>query len=195
MRLRFLVELVASAALVISIPTSLCAQTTNSGGLAGTVTDPSSDVVPDALLELKDNAKGTILVTKTDAEGAYLFSFLLPGRYILKVAYQGFKTTEVPVSVLLGPPGTLNVKLAIAPANTTVRVTEEAPLIHADNGDVSTTMTELQVSEIPNPGNDLTYIAQTAPGVVMNTDVGGPEITLGNFFQVWECRELQICLR
>lgn len=181
MRLRVLGLVLIALVLVVSIPANLFAQTTNSGGLAGSVTDPSNDVVPDALLELKDNAKGTILVTKTDAEGAYLFSFLLPGKYNLKVAYQGFKTTEVPVNVLLGPPITLNVKLAIAPANTTVTVTEEAPLIHADNGDVSTTMTELQVSETPNPGNDLTYIAQTVPGVVMNTDQGGPAITLGNF--------------
>jgi hypothetical protein len=118
--------------------------------------------VPDALLELKDNAKGTILVTKTDAEGAYLFSFLLPGKYNLKVTCQGFKTTEVPVKVLLVPPLTLNVKLAIAPASTSITVTGEPPLIYADNGDASTTKTELQVSEIPNPGNDLTYIAQTS---------------------------------
>ncbi len=181
MRLRFLGLVVIALTLLLSISGNLRAQTTNSGGLAGTVTDPSDDVVPGALLELKDNAKGTNLVTKTDAEGAYLFSFLLPGKYILKVAYQGFKTTDVPVNVLLGPPGTLNVKLSIAPISSTLTVTEKAPLIHADNGDASTTMTEQQISEIPNPGNDLTYIAQTAPGVVMNTDQGGPKITLGNF--------------
>ncbi|PYV59935.1 MAG: hypothetical protein DMG98_04235, partial [Acidobacteria bacterium] len=33
-------------------------------------------------------------------------------------------------------------------------------------------MNQKQISEVPNPGNDLTYIAQTAPGVVMNTDNG-----------------------
>ncbi len=43
----------------------------------------------------------------------------------------------------------------------------------AENGDVSATMNQKQVSELPNPGNDLTYIVQTAPGVVMNTDVQG----------------------
>jgi hypothetical protein len=32
-------------------------------------------------------------------------------------------------------------------------------------------MTQKQISELPNPGNDLTYIVQTTPGVVMNTDV------------------------
>jgi hypothetical protein len=27
-------------------------------------------------------------------------------------------------------------------------------------------MNQKQISEVPNPGNDLTYIAQTVPGVV-----------------------------
>lgn len=31
-------------------------------------------------------------------------------------------------------------------------------------------MNQKQISEIPNPGNDLTYIVQTTPGVVMDTD-------------------------
>ena len=69
------------------------------------------------------------------------------------------------------------VTLAIAKGNITVEVTDDAPLIRAENGDVSTTMVQQQISEVPNPGNDLTYIAQTAPGAVMNTDAQ----TYGNF--------------
>jgi hypothetical protein len=34
-------------------------------------------------------------------------------------------------------------------------------------------MNMTQISEVPNPGNDLTYIAQTAPGAIMNTDTIG----------------------
>ena len=56
-------------------------------------------------------------------------------------------------------------------STTSVTVTAEAPLLHAENGDVSATVNQKQLSEVPNPGNDLTYIVQTAPGVVMNTDV------------------------
>lgn len=54
-----------------------------------------------------------------------------------------------------------------------MNVTGEAPLIQADNGDFSTTMNQKQISEVPNPGNDLTYIAQTAPGMVMNVETSG----------------------
>jgi hypothetical protein len=76
------------------------------------------------------------------------------------------------VNVLLGPPGTVNLALEIAKTSSEITVTDEAPIIQAENGDVSTTMNEKQISEVPNPGNDLTYIVQTAPGVIMNTDSG-----------------------
>jgi hypothetical protein len=41
-------------------------------------------------------------------------------------------------------------------------------------------MSLLQISQVPNPGNDLTYIAQTTPGAIMNTDTIGVYY-LGNF--------------
>src|SRR5205814_4876683 len=66
-----------------------------------------------------------------------------------------------------------NVTLSVAIANTNVTVADKAPLIHAENGDVFASMNQKQVSELPNPGNNLTSVVQTAPGVVMNTDVQG----------------------
>jgi hypothetical protein len=148
------------------------AQTTTSGGLTGVVTDQSSAVVSDAKVEIKDDSKGTTQSTKTDQEGVYRFFFLPPGRYTLTVEHAGFRKESRVLTVLLGPPVTVNVKLSIAQANSNMTVTAEAPLVQAENGDVSATMNQQQISEVPNPGNDLTYIAQTAPGVVMNTEQG-----------------------
>jgi len=136
----------------------------------GVVTDPSNAAVPDANVEILDEVKGVIQQTKTDREGVYRFYFLVPSRYALKVWRDGFREESRTVNVLLGPPVTVNVALAIAKGSTTVQVKGDAPLIQAENGDAAATMTERQISEVPNPGNDLTYIAQTAPGVIMNTD-------------------------
>jgi hypothetical protein len=160
--------------LLVTLISSLSiAQTTTSGGLTGVVTDPSGAVVFDADVEIRNTSKGTNQSLKTDRGGAYQFSFLAPARYTLTVVHAGFQTKNRAVDVLLGPPVTVNVALRVAQATTTVSVTAEAPLVHAENGDVSTTMNQQQVSEVPNPGNDLTYIAQTAPGAVMNTDAIG----------------------
>jgi hypothetical protein len=126
--------------------------------------------VPDADVEIKDSAKGTTQSTRTDGEGVYRFFFLAPGRYTLTLAHAGFREEKRAVNVLLGPPTSVNVTLEIAKASTTLTVTTETSLIQAENGDFSTTMSEKQISEVPNPGNDLTYIAQTAPGMVTNVE-------------------------
>ena len=71
---------------------------------------------------------------------------------------------------------TADVKLTIGSATQTVEVTGTAPLLHTEAADLSTTFSQQQVQSLPNPGNDLTFVAQTAPGSVMNTGSG-----YGNF--------------
>jgi carboxypeptidase family protein len=174
MRLRPISVLFLAVLLAIVAPANESnAQTTTSGGLTGVVTDPSHALVPDAGVEIKDNAKGTTQSTKTDREGVYQFSFLAPETYTLTVTHAGFRRENRAVNILLGPPVTVNVRLELEAERTTVNVGGKAPLVQAENGDVSTTMSSKQISEVPNPGNDLTYVAQTAPGVVMNTDLQG----------------------
>jgi len=167
----------SSFALALCLPVDLPCQTSTTGALSGIVTDPTQAVLPNATIEIEDLAKGTIQTTKTDAHGGYRLSFLVPGKYALTVSHTGFRVERREVNVLLGPPVSVNVAMEIAETKATLTVTGEAPLVQAENGDVSATMNQTQISELPNPGNDLTYIVQTAPGVVMNTDVQG----LANF--------------
>jgi hypothetical protein len=173
MKLRPLLWLLSILPLVLCFCRPLGAQTTSSGGLTGVVSDPSGAIISNANVEIRDEAKGTSRSTKTDQEGVYRFLFLAPSRYTLTVSHEGFRNERRTVNVLLGPPVSANVTLELAKTNVTVTVTAESPLIQTENGDYSATMNQKQISEVPNPGNDLTYIAQTAPGVVMNTDQQG----------------------
>jgi hypothetical protein len=168
--LRYVILLFLILLLVLCSSNRSSAQTTTSGALTGVVTDTSSAVVPGTKVEINDNAKGTIQATKTDREGVYQFFFLAPGRYALTLTHDGFRKETRSVSVLLGPPVTVNVTLELASESTTVKVRGDAPLIQAENGDLSTTVSQREISENPNPGSDLTYIAQTAPGMVMNVE-------------------------
>ena len=149
------------------------AQTTTSGALTGSVRDASSAVIVASVVVIRDTAKGMDRFTTTDGNGEYAFYFLLPSRYTLTVAHQGFRTQSREVIVSLGPAVSVNILLEIASATVSTTVTGRAPRVQADNGDSSTTLSRQQISELPNPGDDLTYIAQSAPGVVMNTDVQG----------------------
>jgi len=156
--------------LAICFANGLRAQTTTSGAMTGVVTDQSGAVVPNADVEIRDINKGTIESTKSDRDGVYRFFFLSPSRYTLTVEHDRFRKENRSVTVLLETPVTVNITLEIAKAYSEITVTGETPVIQADNGDVSITMSQKQISELPNPGNDLTYIAQTAPGAIMNTD-------------------------
>jgi hypothetical protein len=40
-------------------------------------------------------------------------------------------------------------------------------VVQTENGNISTTFTPEQVQLVPNPGNDLSYLVQSAPGAVM----------------------------
>jgi len=170
MKLRLHVWFLPVSLLVFCLCPDGRAQTTTSGGLTGVVTDPSGAVVPNATVEIKDESKGATRSTRTDQEGVYRFFFLAPSIYTLTVTHSGFRKTTQVVNVLLGPLGTANITLEMATESATVNVGGEAPLVRAENGDFSTTMNEQQISEVPNPGNDLTYIAQTAPSTVMNVE-------------------------
>jgi hypothetical protein len=141
------------------------AQTTNSGGIAGVVTDSSGAVMPGAVLELRDDAKATKHRGVTDGEGRYVFPFLRPGKYTLTVLKSGFAPTRRSFDVYLGPTASLNIVIPVATGSTSITITGETPLIKADNGDVSSTISQRQIAEVPNPGNDLTYVVQTSPGV------------------------------
>lgn len=129
------------SAILLAIPFAidLPAQTTASGGLTGIVTDPSGAVVPDANVEIKVTAKGTLQKSKTDRAGVYRFSFLAPGQFTLRVEHSGFREDSRTVNIPSGAPVSVNVTLAIAKAAAAVTVTQEAQVVQAENGDVSTT--------------------------------------------------------
>src|SRR6201987_291319 len=155
---------------------SLMAQSLVSGDVTGTVTDPSGAVVPNASVTLNNDATGAARTTTTNSNGAYRFSLLPPGNYNVNVTAQGFNKADTSTSVNVGQATIADVKMAIGGASQTVEVTSAAPLVQADNADLSTNFNQAMIANQPNGGNDITYVAQTAPGVVMNTGQG-----YGNF--------------
>jgi len=150
----------------------LAAQTSTTGDITGTVVDPSSAVVLDAKVALKDEARGGEQETKTNKDGVYRFYLLAPGPYTVSVVAAGFERVSRHVDVPVGQIVTINIPLTVGASTTTVTVTETAPLIQTENGDTARALTEQQIQNVPNPGNDLSAIAQLAPGAIMNTQGG-----------------------
>ncbi len=59
--------------------------------------------------------------------------------------------------------------LRVARSNETVEVISEAPIINPENANTSTTLDAPALEDLPNPGGDLTYPVQFAPGALINT--------------------------
>jgi len=152
--------------------TRVAAQTSTTGDIAGAVTDPSGATIPGAKVGLKDETKGNTQESTTNKDGVYHFYLLSPGPYTVTVTATGFETFTRHSDVSVGQIVTINVQMTLGAATTSVTVTEAAPLLQTENGDTARTVTEQQVQNVPNPGNDMSAIAQLAPGAIMNTQGG-----------------------
>jgi Carboxypeptidase regulatory-like domain/TonB-dependent Receptor Plug Domain len=187
---RHLVSAVLVSLAVLVICSRTLAQSNMTGFVAGQVTDSSGAVVPNASVTLKDAATSATQTSATSAEGTYRFSFISPGSYIISVVASGFQPARQAVSVNVGQGALANIALVVTATSATVTVQADSELVQTQNADVTTSFTEQQVAQTPNPGNDLTAVAQTAPGVTMNTQGGGGNFSVygmpatGNLFQL-----------
>lgn len=159
-------------AAVIAPP--LMAQSLVSGDITGTVADPSGAIVLGATVTLRNTATAETRTTMTNASGVYRFAFVPPGSYTVSVRATGFKTSENTVVSNVGRATVNDFRLEVGSSAQIVEVTSAAPL--AGSADMSTSFQSHVIQNLPNAGNDLTYIAQTAPGVNMNSGGG-----YGNF--------------
>src|SRR5215468_3430798 len=180
MRFRSCTIFLILALLVAGQATWVFAQSLTSGDLAGTVTDPSGAVVPNASVTLKSNESGAMQTRTTNAQGYYRFQLLSPGSYTVSVTASGFQSTQQQATITVGQAATANIPLALGAASQTIEVSAGAEAVQAENAEISTTITQQQIALMPNPGNDLSYVVQTAPGAVMNTQAGyGNSATFG----------------
>ena len=119
--------LCAVAVLLASGATSVWAQTSTAGTVAGQVTDESNAAVPGAQVKIADPGTGTEFTTVTNNDGRYTFSSVPPGTYNVGFTKTGFSTYDVnKQAVDVGQVLTLNAKLKVGSTATTVEVTASA---------------------------------------------------------------------
>ncbi len=169
---RLIIGMLTSLVIAAVMTPSLMAQSLVSGDLTGTVTDPSGAVVSGATVTAKSDANGSMRTTTTSASGTYRFSLLTPGSYTVSVTASGFSKAVSTTQVNVGQAAIADVKMAVGGNAQTVEVTSTSPLVSSDNADLSTNIGQNVIQNAPNGGNDLTYVAQTAPGINMNTGMG-----------------------
>jgi hypothetical protein len=148
----------------------LLAQSGTSSAIAGTVADMTGAVISNAQVKATEINTGAIRTVESNAEGRFLFSQVNPGTYRIEVHAEGFGPGQSqPTSVSVSQTATVNFSLSPATTEQTVEVTEQSALMSLENPNTTTTLEAETIKNLPNPGHDLSYVAQFAPGALMNT--------------------------
>ena len=143
----------------------LTAQVKATGELHGVVTDPSGNVVPAAQVQITDTATGLSRNGQTGADGAYLFTALLPGTYQVKVTMTGFQTAVYSnVVVDAGRRTDFPVGLMVGQVTETVEVTAAAQQLETSSNQIATTVRNDFVQQLPLNGRDTLQFALLMAG-------------------------------
>jgi hypothetical protein len=154
------------------------AQSAVTGGINGLVTDTTGAVVPGATITVKDDATGSVRTLTSNGDGRYTVPFLPPNKFDITATSPGLQSTTTSVQILTGQTQLVNMTLTPTANQQTVIVSaNNAQLIDTQSANLTTTFTTQQFQNLPAPGGDITTVAYTLPGVVMNAGMGG----YGNF--------------
>jgi hypothetical protein len=170
----FMARAVRFAFLVLTVacllPGEALAQGETTSAIVGEVRDVTNAVVLRATVTITNRETGLKRSARTDDAGRFNFPQLKPGAYSVKAEALGFEPQQNDNVVAgLGQKQTVDFTLKIARSNEVVEVSSEAPLINPENANTSTTLSAPALENLPNPGGDLTYPLQFAPGALINT--------------------------
>lgn len=147
------------------------AQTAVTGGLNGVVTDPSGAIVSNAKVTIVNTTTADTRELTTNADGRYSAPFLKPGKYTVSATAPSMQSNTTSIQILVGQQSVANLTVTPTGNQQTVTVSaNNAQLIDTQSANQITSFTTEQFEDLPNPGGDITTIAFTVPGVVVNTN-------------------------
>lgn len=132
----------------------------NTVQLSGTVTDPQGLGVPNAQVSVQNAGTRAMRVTATDAAGHYEIVGLPPGTYSVTIDAKGFsKLLSRDLMLTLGAPAILDAHLILQQGQQTVTVSGQPALVETERSDVSQTVTQSQIQNLPINGRQYIQFA------------------------------------
>ncbi len=157
-------RLVLSGAVLALSPLAVLAQGTTAT-LSGTVSDPTSAIIPGAQVTLTNVQSGAKRTTKSNSDGNFVFAAVPSGDYDVRVTMQGFESTLLH-NIHLDPSDNKNltkVKLAIGEVTQTINVSSEDAGL-TNSGEKSTLITANDIKKLSVEGRDVGELVKILPG-------------------------------
>jgi Carboxypeptidase regulatory-like domain len=156
---------------------------TVTGGVTGTITDPTDAVVAGAHVTAKNVDTGVTTESTTNESGVYTIRFLPAGTYTVTIDTPGFSSQTVsPFALEINATVKINAKLAVGANNTNVDVQSAVPILNTNDSQLSTTFTANEIGNIPLNGRNFSQVMEFMPGAVVTSPTGmtGTNGTLRN---------------
>jgi Carboxypeptidase regulatory-like domain len=142
------------------------------GGIAGSVSDPSGAAIVGANISATNLNTGLVRNTTTAADGGYLFPLLPVGSYSVSVEAPGFERYEQRgIEVKTDQSSTVPVILKIGSPSQSVTVQANAEMVQTQSGALSQVVTRQNIVELPLNGRNAAALILLTPGTA-DTHVG-----------------------
>jgi hypothetical protein len=152
------------------------------GAITGRATDDSGGALPGVTVSITSpNMIGGARTAVSDEQGAYRFTLLPGGVYVVKFELPGFSALNIEgVTVNAGATMTINGQLKVASLEETVTVTSQAPTIDLESANVAVNWDQQRLDDIPY-SRSLTGLVALIPGLYATSyDVGGSSFGTGS---------------
>ncbi len=164
--------LVACLAVFVSVA-SLSFGQQLTGTLSGTTMDSTGAVVANAKVSMKNQLSGDTRTTVSNGSGYFSITAVQPGTYSVTVSAPGFKNWEQSGIVFSqGDSRSLSqIALQVGAITETVQIEAGALSVPTDNAEVSTTLNETMIQDVPILGRDAGELIKLMPGAVSTNGI------------------------
>lgn len=149
------------------------------GSVAGTVTDQSGAVIPDATVTITNRATGEVTQVFTNNTGYYRAPVLRPGQYEVRVEAPGFSPVVLQgVEVSVNNVTRVDANMGVGAREYVVTVESGGVLVQTEEARLQTTTSERLIKELPLSGRDIYALSLLQAGV---TATNAPVISNTSF--------------
>ena len=146
------------------------------GSISGTVVDPSGAAIPNAKVEVTGGALPRGFETTTDASGAYVFTSVPVGKFVVTASVTGFSTMmKTDVNVVLGRTAQLNFKLEVGQVTESVVVSADAVMVDTTASSSAVNVDKSFFDLMPK-GRSFYDLVNLAPGARNESKSGGFQV-------------------
>jgi hypothetical protein len=138
---------------------------TDTGRVTGSVTDATGAIIPDTAIALTNTETGAVQKLTSGSDGNFTFTAVTRGSYKVSASKTGFQRAEQSFILQVSQVQSIEFHLPVGAADTTVEVTDAAPIIDLATSQTGAVIEGKQVTDLPLNGRNFTQLAALIPGV------------------------------